>query len=435
MKFRIRRLMASFIDVILCAFLAALFSVLPAYLASGLRLGFKVMLLLLAVMTCVFFIFRDVFDGSIGKKIMRIKIVDWEGNRTGFSARIKRNLTVILFPIEFIMIFGGYDTLGDTLACTCVVDRGAKGTPGMKKGNNLLRNIAILLILGAIGGVVTVYLVRSMRITGSDGYDALESYMRSPEVIEKYGEDPVWKAESVTKEEDTCIYDVTVNGQSITVKTVNINDRWFTTGIQTETIDKLSAAIEKFVGEKTLNLSVADLNRDGKPELIEFCMGDNKSTVCNIYDIEQQKLSSSFQYDNGGAGSVGEWILSHDLNGSDKMIIRLSGQDSNLIFKQTCVIDYKLDKYSLNTVFEEKYLTCYKKDEEGESQRYFEVELLYNGREITPADYFDNLNNFEERFTPVSGNSLYSVRWDNDGDGLKDQAFKTAVKLVEKGWE
>ena len=308
MKLRVRRITASIIDVLICALLAALFSVLPAYLASGLKIGRTVMLLVEGAMICVFFLFRDIFDCSIGKKMMRLKIVDWEGGRAGVSARLRRNLTLILFPIEFIMIFGGYDTLGDTLACTCVVDRRSSGVPGMKKGNNILRLITFILFLVVIGAGVVYFASKSIGITGSAGFSALEEYMASPEIAEKYGKDPLWRAESVEKEDNTCIYEVTVNGESLIVKTVEINDKWFTTGVQTETIEKLSALIEEFCGEKTLYLSIADLNRDGKVELIEYCLGEEDGTLCNIYDLEKGKIASSFEYNNGKAGSVGKAV-------------------------------------------------------------------------------------------------------------------------------
>jgi len=435
MRFRIRRIIANLIDFLICALLAALFSVLPAYLASGLKLGLKVMLLVEAAMFCVFFLFRDIFDGSIGKKMMRLKIVDWEGKSSGVSARIRRNLTVILFPIEFVMIFGGYDTLGDTLACTCVVDRKASGVPGMKKGNNLLRLITFVLFLGVIGAGVVYFASKSIGITGSAGYSALEEYMDSPEIIAEYGREPLWRAESVKKEDNTCIYEVTVNGERLTVTTVEINDKWFTMGVQTETIERLTELIEKFCGEKTLYLSIADLGRDGKVELIEFCLGENDDTLCNIYDLEKGSLASNFSYNNGKAGSVGEWVLNNDLNGSQRMIVKTSTSSANETSNRISVIDHKLGKYTMNNVFEEKYITGYTKDENGENVKYYEAKLTYNGRDISPEDYFANLDNFGQRYTPVTDGALYALKWESGEESGKDQAFRTAVELVSKGWK
>ena len=434
MKFRIRRLAADLVDVILCALLAFVFSVLPAIIASHFKIGVKTALLVELVMTCAFFLLRDLFDGSIGKKMFRLKIVDWEGKRTSAGARIRRNLTVPLFLIELVMIFGGYDTLGDTLAYTCVVDRSFKGTPGMKKGNNALRTITVILLVGVIAVVAIVYAVGSLRISGSDGYEALKKYMEGSEIADKYGKDPVWKVEKMDKGEERITYSVTVNGESLDVTTVSINGKWFVLGIQTDTANSLASALEEIVSDRTMYISIADLDRDKKVEIIEFSIGEGTSTLCSIYSLENAKLIGSFEINCGSSGSTGKWVLHSDISGADKMIIEYSRFSSSVTEKNIAVVDASSEKVSLNIMFSEQYTTQSVTDEEGNETKQYFTSFYYNGRLISPADYFENQTDFNSRYTPMSVDSLYTYKWQKT-DNIEEASLIAAVSLVEHGWD
>ena len=434
MKFKIRRLAADLVDIILCALLAGIFSVLPAVLASRLRIGVKTALLVELVMTCVFFLFKDVFDGSIGKKMFRLKIVDWEGKRTGVGARIRRNLTVPLFLIELVMIIGGYDTLGDTLAYTCVVDRSFSGTPGMKKGNNTLRTIAVALLVGIVAFFVIVYAVKSLTVSGSAGYEALKDYMDGSEIAEKYGKSPVWKVDKMNKGNDRITYSVTVNGDEFDVTTVSINEKWFVLGIQTETVNSLASALEKIISDRTIYISIADLDRDKKVEIIEFSIGEESATLCSVYSLEDAKLIGSFEINCGSPGSTGKWQLYHDISGADKMIIEYSRYSSSITEKNIAVIDTSNKKISPNVMFSEQYTTQSVLDEEGNEVKQYFTSFYYNGRIISPADYFENQTDFNSRYTPATVDSLYTYRWQKSDD-IEEAALIAAVTLVEHGWE
>lgn len=434
MKFKIRRLTADLVDVILCACLAGIFSVLPAILASRFRVGVKTALLVELIMTCVFFLLRDVFDGSIGKKMFRLKIVDWEGNRTGLGVRIRRNLTVPLFLIEIVMIIGGYDTLGDTLAYTCVVDRSFTGTPGMKKGNNTLRTLAVVLLVGVVAAFVIVYAVRSLMVSGSAGYEALKEYMAGSEIIEEYGKDPVWKVNKMDKGDERITYNVTVNGEELDVTTVSINGKWFVLGVQTETANSLATALEKIVSDRTMYVSIADLDRDKKVEIIEFSIGEESATLCSIYSLDDAALVGSFEINCGSPGSTGKWQLYHDISGADKMIIEYSRYSSSITEKNIAVVDAANNHFSLDVMFSEIYTTQSELDEEGnETKKYF-TSFYYNGRSISPADYFENQTDFNSRYTPATVDTLYTYRWQKTDD-LEEAALIAAVTLVDKGWD
>ena len=434
MKFKIRRLAADIVDVILCALLAVIFSVLPAVLASRFRIGVKTALLVELVMTCVFFLLRDVFDGSIGKKMFRLKIVDWEGKRTGLGARIRRNLTVPLFLIELVMIIGGYDTLGDTLAYTCVVDRSFSGTPGMKKGNNTLRTIAVALLVGVVAVIVIVYAVRSLTVSGSAGYEALKEYMEGSEIAEEYGRDPVWKVDKMDKGNDRITYSVTVNGDEFDVTTVSINGKWFVLGIQTETANSLASALEKIISDRTMYISIADLDRDKKVEIIEFSIGEESATLCSVYSLDDASLIGSFEINCGSPGATGKWQLYHDISGADKMIIEYSRYSASITEKNIAVVDTSNEKISLNVMFSEQYTTQSVLDEEGNETKQYFTNFYYNGRVISPADYFENQSDFSSRYTPATVDSLYTYRWQK-ADSIEEASLIAAVTLVEHGWD
>ena len=71
----------------------------------------------------ILLVFKDIFkDGSIGKKIMKLKIIDSETNESAsLGKRILRNVTWFLSWIEIIVYFVTYKRIGDRLAKTDVV--------------------------------------------------------------------------------------------------------------------------------------------------------------------------------------------------------------------------------------------------------------------------------------------------------------------------
>ena len=71
----------------------------------------------------ILLVFKDIFkDGSIGKKIMKLKIIDSETKESAsLGKRILRNVTWFLSWIEIIVYFVTYKRIGDRLAKTDVV--------------------------------------------------------------------------------------------------------------------------------------------------------------------------------------------------------------------------------------------------------------------------------------------------------------------------
>ncbi|MBP5401605.1 MAG: RDD family protein [Treponema sp.] len=72
----------------------------------------------------ILFIFKDVFkNGSLGKRIMKLKIIDSETKENASTGkRILRNITWIISWIEFLVYIAAKKRLGDMLAKTDVVE-------------------------------------------------------------------------------------------------------------------------------------------------------------------------------------------------------------------------------------------------------------------------------------------------------------------------
>ena len=81
---------------------------------------------------CAFFgsyilmvIFKDLIfkNQSVGKRIVKLKIVSvLPDKKIKVGTLILRSIPMVLFPIEFFLIIGNYNRLGDLLANTSVVD-------------------------------------------------------------------------------------------------------------------------------------------------------------------------------------------------------------------------------------------------------------------------------------------------------------------------
>lgn len=123
-----KRIGAFFIDLIICALIYdipfLILVVLPTLQGKSTGMDF----IMNRALSCAFFayllfVFKDVFSfGSIGKKIMKLKIIDSTTNENAStSKRILRNITWILSFIEFFVYFATQKRIGDRLAKTDVV--------------------------------------------------------------------------------------------------------------------------------------------------------------------------------------------------------------------------------------------------------------------------------------------------------------------------
>lgn len=433
---RLKRLAADIVDILLCAILAAFFSVLPAAVSSGFRTGTTTLALVGIIMTYIFFLLKDVFERSFGKRLFRIKIVNWEGKQTTLGQRFIRNIPLVIFPVSFILTIAGYDTIGDNLAATCVVGENESGTPAMKKGNNVFRMVALLVCASVVVITASVYIIRDLVIKNSDGYDVLTAYMQGDEIAGAYGSAPVWKARGYDKTDEGYVYTVEVNGKKLEVSTVKVNNKWFVLGVQTDTINSIVGTIEKIVSDKTVYLSLVDLDVDGKDELLEFCTGEDSDTLCNIYSIDTGEPAGSISYDNGSVASVGKWTLFHDINGTDRIVVEYSHYNSVVSEKITSMIEKSDGGFVLREIFKEVYTTGEKKvvDDEGNetSVKAYDACFYYNGRSLSPTDFNSNRANFDARYTPVSGD-MKTFRWQSSED-KSDQALDAATTLLYEKW-
>ena len=82
-------------------------------------------ILLTTFIAYLLMIFKDIFkDGSIGKKIMKLTIVDSGTKKpASIGKRILRNVTWLLSWIEIIVYLAAKKRLGDMLAKTDVIEK------------------------------------------------------------------------------------------------------------------------------------------------------------------------------------------------------------------------------------------------------------------------------------------------------------------------
>ena len=72
---------------------------------------------------CIYF-FKDIINGqSIGKRIMRIRVVDLNGKKPSLFKLVIRNITIFIWPVEALLVLLDKQRLGDRLAKTKVVDK------------------------------------------------------------------------------------------------------------------------------------------------------------------------------------------------------------------------------------------------------------------------------------------------------------------------
>ena len=437
MKFRFRRLGAFFTDLLLCAMGAMLVSVLPAFLVSGLKLGKAPLAVLLAVMTLVFFIFHDFMDRSIGQKLFGLKVVSWSGKKSTPSQRIRRNLTVVIFPIELVLIIAGYDSLGDNLGLTCVTDVKSKTVPGMKKGNAVIKNAAIILTVSAILISVLVFSINYLRITGSDGYKALEAYLEGSVIKKEYGDNISWSVEGMEKiSDERIVYSVSINARTVDVTAVKINDEWFVYGLQSKAVEKIEAIIEKTADQDTERYALADMDNDGVPELLEY-FTDDKGAHISVYDLEGGNEVLCLDTKSQAGNSRGDWRVYKDTSEGAKNVYRLIGiyssYEANKSEKIVCTASKADKQYSSIISFYQSVTAQETVDGEGNPTVIQVGEYRYNEIEMSPSDYFYNYDQFFEKYKPLTDVIAFE-KWDSPEDG-ENQALIMAITLVKKGWD
>ncbi|MEG1981819.1 MAG: RDD family protein [Clostridia bacterium] len=122
MPIKIKRLLAGLIDHIVSIVIASLISQIVITLCGNDNILFKVI-----PFVAVYFIlilFKDNFFGnaSIGKKILKIKVVATKQAKVSFIINLKRSLPLVLLPIEILLIIIDNKRIGDLWANTEVVE-------------------------------------------------------------------------------------------------------------------------------------------------------------------------------------------------------------------------------------------------------------------------------------------------------------------------
>jgi len=62
-------------------------------------------------------------DASIGKRMLKLKIVRFDGTKVSTVDTIKRNLTILLLPIEIVLVLTKNKRIGDIIAKTSVISK------------------------------------------------------------------------------------------------------------------------------------------------------------------------------------------------------------------------------------------------------------------------------------------------------------------------
>ena len=66
---------------------------------------------------------KDIFNGaSIGKRIVKIKVVDENNQKPSIGKLILRNLTLVIWPLEFYFLLNNKIKIGDRITKTQVVE-------------------------------------------------------------------------------------------------------------------------------------------------------------------------------------------------------------------------------------------------------------------------------------------------------------------------
>ena len=80
---------------------------------------YYIILCLLGLLWC----FKDIFNGaSIGKRVVKLRVVDENNKKPPIYRLILRNLTAIIWPVEAFLLLSKYNKLGDKFAKTQVVE-------------------------------------------------------------------------------------------------------------------------------------------------------------------------------------------------------------------------------------------------------------------------------------------------------------------------
>ena len=118
-----KRIAAFLIDHIIICFTFAILGMVEVFVKKDFELFWKLYYIFLLAFMFIYF-FKDVINGqSIGNRIMKIKVVDLNGNKASLFNLIIRNITILIWPVEALLVLLDKERLGDRLAKTKVMDK------------------------------------------------------------------------------------------------------------------------------------------------------------------------------------------------------------------------------------------------------------------------------------------------------------------------
>ena len=116
-----KRILAFLIDHIIICFAFVMLGMVQVFVKTDFELFWNLYYIFLLAFMFIYF-FKDVINGqSIGKRIMKIKVVDLNGNKPSLFNLIIRNITIIIWPVEALLVLLDKERLGDRLAKTKIV--------------------------------------------------------------------------------------------------------------------------------------------------------------------------------------------------------------------------------------------------------------------------------------------------------------------------
>ena len=124
-----KRLLAVGIDIAILVLVFMIANIIPIYddyimTARDFGRSYYIVYGIILLIIEIGFLCKDVIGGqSIGKKIVHIKVVNEDESKANLLQLIIRNITILIWPIEVIILLLGKRKIGDVISKTMIVCR------------------------------------------------------------------------------------------------------------------------------------------------------------------------------------------------------------------------------------------------------------------------------------------------------------------------
>ncbi|MEE1046311.1 MAG: RDD family protein, partial [Clostridia bacterium] len=124
-----KRLLAVGIDIAILVLVFMIANIIPIYddyimIARDFGRSYYIVYGIILLIIEIGFLCKDVIGGqSIGKKIVHIKVVNADESKANLLQLIIRNITILIWPIEMIILLLGKRKIGDVISKTMIVCR------------------------------------------------------------------------------------------------------------------------------------------------------------------------------------------------------------------------------------------------------------------------------------------------------------------------